>query len=111
MMYMFASCISLVELDMSSWNTENANTLNLMFYNCNKLEKVYVSEYDEENHIGWTTVNVNSSNFMFSKCNKIIGGNGTKYNSNYTDSNYARIDTEETPGYLTNIKDKITEVE
>ena len=45
---------------------------------------------------------------MFRGDNNIIGGNGTTYNSNYIDATYARIDTAETPGYFTNIKDKPT---
>lgn len=29
------------------------------------------------------------------------GGNGTTYDANHVNSEYARIDTEETPGYFT----------
>ena len=36
---------------------------------------------------------------------------GTTYNSNNIDATYARIDTEETPGYFTKIKDKPAETE
>ena len=43
---------------------------------------------------------------MFWNSKEIVGGNGTTYNSSYLDATYARIDTEETPGYLTNILDK-----
>ena len=38
---------------------------------------------------------------MFEDCKKIVGGNGTTYNSSYTDKTYARIDTASTPGYFT----------
>ena len=31
----------------------------------------------------------------------ITGGNGTKFDSGHTDSEYARIDTAEAPGYFT----------
>ena len=38
---------------------------------------------------------------MFSSCGSLVGGNGTGYDSKYTDSEYARVDTEEQKGYLT----------
>ena len=72
-----------------------------MFYNCEKLTSLYVSEYNSETKKGWTTINVTNSSTMFDSCTKLVGGNGTKYNSNYTDATYARIDTASTPGYLT----------
>ena len=43
---------------------------------------------------------------MFFNCANIMGGNGTKYDVTYRNATYARIDTAETPGYLTNINDK-----
>ena len=82
-----------------------------VFYNDSKLKTIYVSEYNEENKTGWTISNVTTSNYMFQYCSNIIGGNGTTYNSNSIDATYARIDTEETPGYFTNIKDKPAETE
>ena len=68
---------------------------------CNGLTTIYVSEYNSETKKGWTTINVRNSLNMFKSCYKLVGGNGTKYNSNYTDAAYARIDTASTPGYLT----------
>ena len=103
--FMFKECVNLEELDLSDWNTEKLTNSTYMFQACYKLKKIYVSEYNEENHTGWTTVNVNDSSNMFYYCNKIVGGNGTTYSSSHTDATYARIDTEETPGYFTNIKD------
>ena len=38
---------------------------------------------------------------MFLDAKNIVGGNGTTYNNRYTNATYARIDTEETPGYFT----------
>ena len=43
---------------------------------------------------------------MFLGALKLVGGNGTQYDKTKTDSTYARIDTEETLGYFTNIRDK-----
>ena len=60
---------------------------------------------------GWTTLNVENSRIMFAGCQALTGGNGTTFDSNYTDGIYARIDTEEMPGYFTNIKDKFVDTE
>ena len=38
---------------------------------------------------------------MFTSDTNLVGGNGTTYNGSYRDKTYARIDTEETPGYFT----------
>ena len=38
---------------------------------------------------------------MFLGCSTLVGGNGTTYDDSKTDKEYARIDTEETPGYFT----------
>lgn len=45
---------------------------------------------------------------MFGRCSKLIGGNGTTYNSSHKNKEYARIDTEETPGYFTSKEDITT---
>ena len=82
-----------------------------MFFSCDELTTVYVSEYDSENSKGWTTKAIDNFRFVFSNCSKLKGGNGTTFNSNNTDAIYARIDTEEEPGYFTNIKDKLLNVE
>ena len=38
---------------------------------------------------------------MFQNLYNIVGQNGTKYNSNYRDKTYARLDTITSPGYFT----------
>ena len=45
--------------------------------------------------------NITSSNGMFKNSNRLIGGSGTKYNSNHTDIEYAHIDCPGNPGYFT----------
>lgn len=65
-----------------------------MFYSCSKLVTIYADD-------GWSTDCVKYSTSMFSSCTALVGGNGTVYNSSYTDATYARIDTAETPGYFT----------
>ena len=85
----------------------NVVNMQFMFSFCPNLTTIYVSEYNSETKTGWTTSAVTNSGSMFFNSNKLIGGNGTTYNLNYINATYARIDTQETPGYFTNITDKI----
>ena len=38
---------------------------------------------------------------MFFGCTSLVGGNGTKFDASHIDSEYARVDTNDTPGYFT----------
>ena len=92
---MFYGCGKLQTLDMSSWNTENVTDVTSMFFNCKELTTLYASEK-------WNTDRIVNPDGMFSGCSNLVGGNGTQYaNTNVTNASYARIDTAETPGYLT----------
>lgn len=91
---MFYNCRMLTTLDLSTWSTTNITTFDTMFDNCVNLEVIYVSDK-------WSTSSVVSGFDMFKDCISLIGGNGTVYDASYTDELYARIDTEVTPGYLT----------
>jgi surface protein len=91
---MFYSCRGLTSLDLSKFDTTNVTSMSSMFHSCSGLTTIYVSD-------GWSTDKVTSSSNMFYGCSKLVGGNGTAYNSSYQDKTYARIDTAETPGYLT----------
>lgn len=95
---MFQFCKSLSILDLSSFNTFNVTNMRQMFYMqyyTPLLTTIYVDPTQ------WNTNKVSSSYAMFQDCNSLIGGNGTVYNSSYTDKTYARVDTASTPGYLT----------
>ena len=92
---MFFWCTQLKTLDMSSWNSENVKDMGSMFFNCSSLTTLYVSER-------WSTASLTYSAGMFSGCSKLVGGNGTAFAvAKVADGSYARIDTTETPGYLT----------
>ena len=65
-----------------------------MFQGCSALTTIYVS-------VLWNTTKVGTSGDMFTGCSNIKGGNGTTYNAEFTDKDYARIDAAGTPGYLT----------
>ena len=92
---MFHSCSGLTSLDVSGFNTSNVMTMNKMFYGCSGLTTIYVDEAK------WSTANVSSGGDMFYNCTSLVGGNGTVYDANHTDVEYARIDKPERPGYFT----------
>ena len=91
---MFGQCWALTVIDISGFKTNNVTAMQNMFTFCSKLTTIYVGS-------GWSTEAVESSYNMFTNCTKLVGGNGTTFNSSYIDATYARVDTAETPGYLT----------
>ena len=107
MRQMFRGCSGLTNLDVSGFDTSQVTNMSSMFDYCYKLTTIYVSEYDEVTGTGWTTSVVTSSTDMFKGSTKLVGQNGTAYNSAHIDAEYARIDKEGEPGYLTDIKNKV----
>ena len=95
MFYMFHSCSNLTSVNLNGFNIENVSTMSGMFSQCSNLKSIYVG--DE-----WNTSSVTDSNYMFSECHNLVGGQGTKYDEDHKDVEYARIDGgESNPGYLT----------
>jgi surface protein len=105
--YMFQYCKKLRSLDLSTFDTWSVEKTTQMFYQCQILYAIFVSP-DMWN---LEQVKSNSSSNMFYSCAWLKGENGTSCSSSgVLDGEYARIDTEEAPGYLTNVanKDNIT---
>ena len=95
MNYMFWNCKSLTNIDVSRFNTSNTTDMKCMFCDCKNLKTVYVGD-------GWNTSKVEKSEGMFENCTNLIGGKGTKYNSEVRDKTRAIIDGgKANPGYLT----------
>ena len=92
---MFYNCSSLTSLDLSNFDTSNVTSMGAMFVSCSKLKTIYTS-----NNFNTSQVS-NSDGSVFYNCTSLVGGNGTTYNSSYTDKTYARIDSSSTPGYFT----------
>ncbi len=95
---MFVHQISLKELNLSSFDTSNVENMRAMFGGLN-IEKIYVSSK-------WNTSKVTESTTMFGgkitgnleyvgveEPLKLTGGNGTKWDADHIDKEYARIDT------------------
>jgi len=71
-----------------------------MFCNCKQLTTIYASN-------NFDVSNVTNYYYMFSNCLNLVGGNGTVYNRNYTNKEYAHIDEgESNPGYFTDYRVK-----
>lgn len=94
MALMFNGCQALKELDLTSFDTSNVTNMDFMLSNCDNLQTIYASEK-------FITNKVTDSEEMFSDDTSLVGGNGTKYDSNKTDASYAVIDSNNTPGYFT----------
>ena len=99
---MFYKCTGLTSLDLTDWNTASVTNMSTMFYGCKNLETIFVGA-------GWSTTNVTYDSNMFMFCNNLVGGCGTKYNSQHIGKEYARIDSKLERGYFTDgDKSKIT---
>lgn len=107
MQEMFASCESLTELDLSSFNTSHVTEMFAMFQGCSHLKTIIVGP-------GWTTAALTDEGHeMFAGCTSLVGGKGTTYSEPNFNADYAHIDGgPSNPGYLTgaNVPD-ITEFE
>ena len=92
---MFGGCINLVSVNLSGWSGTNLVNTEDMFRNCRALSSIYVNE-------AWSFTDGASvkSDMMFHNCSSIVGGNGTMYDENHTDGEYARVDSTDTIGYL-----------
>ena len=100
MSWMFSYCTSLKSLNLSSFNTSNVTNMDWMFSWSTKLSRIFVGD-------GWSTANVKTSSEMFYGCENILGGKETEYNQyKEQDCAFAHIDSESSPGYLCDIKDK-----
>ena len=101
MTYMFYQCSSLTSLDLSSFNTSRVTSMTFMFYGCSNLQTIYAGD-------GWSTTAVRDDIWMFKGCTSLVGGQGTTYDDNHTDKDYAHIDGgPSNPGYFTDIQDII----
>ena len=91
---MFCGASALTVLDLSGWNTSNVSNMSSMFFADGSLVTIYASTL-------FDTSSVTSSDYMFASTSKLVGGNGTTYDANHRDKEYARIDAPGTPGYFT----------
>ena len=75
-------------------NTRNVTDMSYMFANRNEIRMISVGD-------NWDTSKVTKSAYMFDGCGSLHGPYGTGYDRNHIDIEYARLDSESVPGYLT----------
>ena len=61
--FMFYECSSLESIDLSSFNTNNVNSMECMFWGCSSLKSIDLSSFN--------TNNVNDMHSMFSRCSSL----------------------------------------
>ena len=94
MILMFNGCSMLTQLDLRSFNTKEVTNMENMFSRCSKLRNIYVGNK-------WTIDNVTKGDGMFIDCLKLTGSEGTKYDGEHKDKDYACVDGgADKPGYL-----------
>ena len=92
--YLFEGCSSLTSLDLSNFDTKKVTYMESMFNGCSGLTTIYAGD-------NWSTSAVTSSSDMFSGCTNLKGRNGTTYDADHVDKEYARFDNAPvSPGYL-----------
>ena len=92
---MFYNCKSLEKIDISSFNTSKLKNTSSMFNGCENLTTIYVNDT-------WNLDKVEYSDNMFKDCFKIEGQDGTVYDEDIIDKEYAVIDEGLNIGYLSN---------
>ena len=94
---MFGNYHKAGELDLSHFDTHKVTSMKSMFWGCQNITTIYVSN-------AWNTNNVTDGWGMFYNCRNLVGGMGTEWkedNYDYQDLVYAHIDEgTDNPGYL-----------
>lgn len=98
---MFNICKELISLDLSNFNTQEVTGTNSMFNGCTKLKTIIASDNFAVNKVSSEGGENAKDAHMFEGCTNLVGGNGTTYDSNHINKEYARIDASGTPGYFT----------
>ena len=95
---MFGNYHKAGELDLSHFDTHKVTSMKSMFWGCQNITTIYVSN-------AWNTNNVTDGWGMFYNCRNLVGGMGTEWkedNYDYQDLVYAHIDGgTSNPGYFT----------
>ena len=97
--HMFNRCISLKNIDLSNFNTQNVNNISFMFYKCCSLTNINLSNFNTQNVTNMSNIfsgcssltNINLSNFntqnvtnmssMFSGCCSLTNINLSNFNT------------------------------
>ena len=120
--HMFSNCMKLERLDISSFNTSKLTSLRETFLECKKLKAINLLNTDftkvtdmtrlfledEELMTIWCeadwsgyTIGTDDDADMFTTCNNLAGSQGTHYDMEHVEREYAHVDGgSENPGYF-----------
>ena len=97
--YMFYDCNSLVDIDLSNFNSQNITKMDSMFFGCTSLININLSNFNTQNVIDMSglfcrcnsLINIDLSNFqtqnvinmsgMFSRCNSLVNLDLSNFNT------------------------------
>ncbi|MBQ6093954.1 MAG: BspA family leucine-rich repeat surface protein, partial [Lachnospiraceae bacterium] len=117
----FAECSSLMEIDLSNFDTSKVLNMKGMFYDCSSMATLNVGSFNTANvtnmenmfcmsssgllgtiyaSTSFVTTGLPNAMTMFGNTPILCGGNGTEFNAANVNSAYARIDSDATPGYF-----------
>ena len=103
MAWMFQDCALLTSIDVNGFNTAKVTKTKGMFQGCKALKTILCNN-------DWSEGIVTQSADMFKGCTKLVGGNGTAFDAEKTDIEYARPDGwNDMPGYFTARKEVYSE--
>ena len=91
---------SYTSIDLSSFDTSNVTNMSGMFSTCSNLTTIYASSSFVTTHLASDGF-YSGSKDMFKDSTNLVGGNGTRYNSNYINKIRAKIDAPGSAGYFT----------
>ncbi|SEH48633.1 surface protein [Ruminococcus flavefaciens] len=126
---MFANCNHLTSLNINSFDTSNVINMETMFYNCSNLTSLDLTSFNISSLINadrmfnfcsdlkkiivsnkWKITSKIVNTVLFNGCNSLIGGNGTKYNPEIINTQYACVDEKGSPGYFTASADYVSTI-
>ena len=85
----------LTTIDLRYFNTANVTDMLAMFAENSQLTTILAGA-------NWSVEKLRTGSYMFSDCPNLVGGAGTRYDSDHTDVSYAHIDGgASNPGYFT----------
>lgn len=94
MNHTFQGCVALTRVDFGAMDATGINGCISAFSGCAALATIGAD-------VGWAFHQSVASSGTFSGCTSLVGGAGTTFSAGHTNSDYFRIDTATTPGYLT----------
>ena len=117
----FAECSSLMEINLSNFDTSKVLNMKGMFYDCTSMATLNVGSFNTANvtnmenmfamsrngllgtiyaSTSFVTTGLPNAMTMFGNTPILCGGSGTDFNDANISSAYARIDSDATPGYF-----------